>query len=121
MIQNVSGVPSPGLYNLENRTIGRKEGLQYTYSWGLSTVCGYLYNATFDGGGSCGSSTAAFEPFEVILNDTPPEHRSLVALFILNSNGVDQFTSSDRLTSYARAAYYLIILSIVTVTLALVT
>lgn len=92
------------------------------YSWGLYSVCGYFYNATFDGGGGCTNTSIAFAftPFDVILSDTPSRFNTPVAPFITNSQGVDDFINSGYFTTFTHAAYYLILVATIATALALI-
>jgi len=120
-LQSATGDPSTGLYNTDNRTIGMNQGLQYIYLWGLYSVCGYYYNATFDGGGGCTNTTIAnaFTPFNAILEDVPPRYNT-VNFFISNSGGVDTFTNSGYFTTFTHAAYYLILIATIATAVALI-
>jgi hypothetical protein len=90
------------------------------YAWGLYSVCGYAYNATYDGGGGCTNTSIAyaFTPFEVISNDTPS--RFPVPLFISNSPGVDAFVNSGYFATLTHVAYYLILIATIATAVAFI-
>ncbi|KIM33651.1 hypothetical protein M408DRAFT_158367 [Serendipita vermifera MAFF 305830] len=88
-LQALTGDPFPGLYNSEIHSIGNSEGLQITYSWGLYSVCGYTYNATWDSRGTCTKSSIGhgFAPFDTITHDVPLQYSNAVVSLISNSGG----------------------------------
>lgn len=82
--------------------------MRHEYRWGLYKYCGYILTPFIYG--SCSNTTfpRPWTPFEVLVEDAPPQYFVQINEFI-----VESLRNSAYLGSISRIAFYLILLSLI--------
>ncbi|KAF8682487.1 the biosynthesis of sterol glucoside [Rhizoctonia solani] len=105
-LQGATGDPTPGLFtNVSTTPLGTEAGLRNIYSWGFYKYCAYAE----DGIGLCTNQTFGFpfQPFDVILNDTPEVYQIQTRYVLPQASA---FVDSAYLADYTRAGFWLVFL-----------